>query len=310
MKKLLSLVVVAVVLGLPAWPSWAGFIYQGSNQPLSTTSSPTFAGLSVGTGAITFNDATLVNDGTNTLAQKNGTNAQQFNLYNTFTDAANNERLETMWTGNIAVLRTTASGSGTPRSLQLRYGGTNSVAVQVPTVNTGDILLASTTVTAAATVGRVSIARAFNATAPTGTHLELSLAGGAAPTAPSTMVFRPLSITPTINYSNATPGAGNYDALFVNVTETALPTGPNTLLKLQTSGTDRFVVSNAGAVTAASTIKSTAANDLGWTTQNATNQACNTTCTTGACVFGFNTAALGNLVPCTDSTADSCLCSG
>jgi hypothetical protein len=65
-----------------------------------------------------------------------------------------------------------------------------------------------------------------------------------------------------------------------------------------------------GNLTATGTIKSTAATELGWITQNATNQACNTTCTTGACVFGFNTAALGNLVSCTDASADSCLCAG
>ena len=71
---------------------------------------------------------------------------------------------------------------------------------------------------------------------------------------------------------------------------------------------DDFQVSSTGEVTTNETIKSTRSTDLGWTVQNAANQACNTTCTTGACVVGINTAAVGNFLSCSDSTADSCLC--
>ena len=39
----------------------------------------------------------LVRDAANTLAQRNGTNAQQFNIYNTFTSATDYERLEAVW---------------------------------------------------------------------------------------------------------------------------------------------------------------------------------------------------------------------
>lgn len=56
-------------------------------------------------------------------------------------------------------------------------------------------------------------------------------------------------------------------------------------------------------------ITSTVTTDIGWSIVNAANQACNTTCT-NACVFGFNTGALGNLLSCSDATADSCLCAG
>lgn len=58
------------------------------------------------------------------------------------------------------------------------------------------------------------------------------------------------------------------------------------------------------------TLTSLAAGALGWTAQNAANQACNTTCTTGACVTGIDTAVLGNFLACTDATADTCLCAG
>lgn len=70
-----------------------------------------------------------------------------------------------------------------------------------------------------------------------------------------------------------------------------------------TSGSDLWTIANDGDLTATSTT------DIGWTIVNAANQACNTTCTSG-CVFGFNTGALGNLLACTDATADSCVCAG
>lgn len=56
-------------------------------------------------------------------------------------------------------------------------------------------------------------------------------------------------------------------------------------------------------------VRSSATSDLGWSVVNAANQACNTTCTS-ACVFGMNTGALGNLLACTDATADTCVCAG
>lgn len=70
-----------------------------------------------------------------------------------------------------------------------------------------------------------------------------------------------------------------------------------------------FSITDGGPVTMTSTLKSTATADLGWTVQNAANQACNTTCTTGACVVGIDTITTAFL-GCTDATADSCLCAG
>jgi hypothetical protein len=57
-------------------------------------------------------------------------------------------------------------------------------------------------------------------------------------------------------------------------------------------------------------IRSTTDN-VGWSAQSATNQACNTTCT-AACVIGFASggASDGTIVSCSDATADQCLCAG
>jgi hypothetical protein len=65
-------------------------------------------------------DLILARDAANTLAQRNGTNAQTFRVYNTFTDASNYERGGMQWSGGafqVGVLGTAGTGSPT-RSLQ------------------------------------------------------------------------------------------------------------------------------------------------------------------------------------------------
>jgi hypothetical protein len=83
-------------------------------------------------------------------------------------------------------------------------------------------------------------------------------------------------------------------------------------LSRQTDGVgtnDVFAVDTSGNTVFTGKVTSTATADLGWTVQNATNQACNSTCTTGACVVGIDTITTAFLA-CTDATADSCLCAG
>ncbi len=57
-----------------------------------------------------------------------------------------------------------------------------------------------------------------------------------------------VSITPTVNQSSTAA----YNALLVNVTETATGSGAKNLLKLQVGGTDKFNVSNSGVITSSS----------------------------------------------------------
>ena len=132
---------------------------------------------------------------------------------------------------------------------------------------------------------------------------------------------------------SATPGAANIttqrDFLIDAATHSFSSTGAQTITNATTlaiagppvAGTNATITTPVtlwvqsgvtrldGAITTTSTFKSTAASDLGWTVQNATNQACNTTCTNGACVIGIDTVTTGFLA-CTDATADSCLCAG
>ena len=65
-------------------------------------------------------DVQLHRDGTpNTLAQRNGTAAQAFNIYNTYTDGSNYERGFFKWSGNVLQIGTEAAGTGTVREVLL-----------------------------------------------------------------------------------------------------------------------------------------------------------------------------------------------
>ena len=63
-------------------------------------------------------DLTLARDAANTLAQRNSTNAQTFNLYNTYTDASNYERGFMKWNSNVLQIGAEAAGTGTVRPIQ------------------------------------------------------------------------------------------------------------------------------------------------------------------------------------------------
>ncbi len=89
------------------------------------------ARISLGANALSFAssvfgtaDVSILRDAANTLAQRNGVNAQAFNLYNTYTDASNYERGFMSWshTANRLVVGTGALGTGTNRAVQLGAG--------------------------------------------------------------------------------------------------------------------------------------------------------------------------------------------
>ena len=71
--------------------------------------------------------STLLEDGAdNSLALRNGTNAQTFNLYNTFTDATNYERVSFAWATNNFDITTEKAGAGTIRNIRI-FPGVGSV---------------------------------------------------------------------------------------------------------------------------------------------------------------------------------------
>jgi hypothetical protein len=69
-------------------------------------------------------DLFITRDAANTLALRNGTNAQTFRLYNTYTDASNYERGFMRWNSNVLEIGTEAGGTGTGRAFDLYSSGT------------------------------------------------------------------------------------------------------------------------------------------------------------------------------------------
>lgn len=97
----------------------------GGNSQFSASKSGVVTVASAGAYAFST-DLFLRRDAANTLAQRNGTNAQAFNVYNTFTDASNFERGVFDFTsvaGHLTI-GTTKSGTGQTRIVRFVVGGT------------------------------------------------------------------------------------------------------------------------------------------------------------------------------------------
>jgi hypothetical protein len=65
----------------------------------------------------------------NVLENRNGTNAQTFRVYNTFTDASNYERGKLEWSSNVLRVGTEKAGTGTARALELQTDGTTRITL-------------------------------------------------------------------------------------------------------------------------------------------------------------------------------------
>lgn len=124
----------AAVVSIGRLSGETGFSFRNSTQidvlhggvatgSLSSTSWLTPTSLWIGAS-----DTILTRDAANTLAQRNGTNGQQFNIYRTYTDASNYERLSIMNSpygggGFGIVLKKAGTGSD-----QTMYIGNDTVA--------------------------------------------------------------------------------------------------------------------------------------------------------------------------------------
>ena len=105
---------------------------------------PGNVGLALGTdlAAIRFGasgDLFVTRDAANTLAQRNGTNAQGFNIYNTYTDASNYERGYRRWVGNVMQIGTEKAGTGTARGMEFQTDGATRMSINA----VGQILVTS-----------------------------------------------------------------------------------------------------------------------------------------------------------------------
>lgn len=89
------------------------FVMTGASFVLRSTGFISWASTADAGGTA---DLTIGRDAANTLALRNGANAQSFNVYNTFTDASNYERLAIRWSGNVAYIGAQNAGTGVARN--------------------------------------------------------------------------------------------------------------------------------------------------------------------------------------------------
>ena len=134
-------------------------IVLASDSALAWSSS---AANAVSAGTLRTNrDTFLYRDVANTLAQRNGTNAQRYNLANTYTSGSVREDLSFYWSSNVAHIGATTTGA-TARVLQLDFGGTTTAAISIPitsgavTFSDGGVALGKT-ITAGGTTGDQTI---------------------------------------------------------------------------------------------------------------------------------------------------------
>lgn len=154
------------------------------------------------------------------------TGSAQFNVWNTRTSASVGEWLESLWSGNVAIIRTNSAGGGTARTLRINYSGTTVSAINVPSgVNNEMSFINGGTWNTAIANGILSIGRGITQTATSGTTPCLNINFSPAPSSSSTMDWRSLEIGPTINYASG--GAGRVQLIRLAPTNTALPTGLN-----------------------------------------------------------------------------------
>ncbi len=100
--------------------SWAEM--GGSTLGVAVGASGNYSWSGTAGNAAAAKDLLLERDAANTLAQRNGTNAQTLRVYNTYTDASNNEYIRTGYASNIAYVHSTANGTGTIRNMRLIAG--------------------------------------------------------------------------------------------------------------------------------------------------------------------------------------------
>jgi len=101
----------------------ASMLFNGvGSTPGVVTSSTGYFGFSSTSNTQIAADVMLRRDAANMLALRNGTNAQAFNVYNTFTDASNYERLSASWVSNVMQITTQAAGTGTLRAMEINAG--------------------------------------------------------------------------------------------------------------------------------------------------------------------------------------------
>lgn len=100
--------------------SGGGNGYNITNDGFTRFKSSGYIGFTATSNAANVVEVALYRDAANTFGQRNGTNAQGFRLYNTYTSGTNYERLGINWGSNLCTI-TTEAQTGTVRPLNVKF---------------------------------------------------------------------------------------------------------------------------------------------------------------------------------------------
>lgn len=188
------------------------------------------------TGKLLQNSTVIMTDNGDISVPSTATAGLQ--LYNTADQTTNYERLEALWSSNVAVIRSVASGTGATRVLELRAnltGNANYNVIRTAGYNVTTFGFQFTASSATGFAGLTFIDATQTFTATSG----------------QTNV---LAIRPTYNQASGT--AANTD-LLINRTQTAVGSGTQRLIDAQVGGASQFSVSNNGTITTAGALITT-----------------------------------------------------
>lgn len=105
--------------------TYAAVENNGSRFVLANGASLAFVSGTIGNSP----DLYLNRDGANALAQRNGTSAQAFTVYNTYTSPTNYERLGISWATNTVTIGTEKGSSGSARGIKFSIAGTTAFEI-------------------------------------------------------------------------------------------------------------------------------------------------------------------------------------
>ena len=110
-------------------------LFLGSNVELVSNSNTIFLRRDAVVRSVAFgealNNTSLLLDASNQLAQRNGTNAQTYRVYNTYTSSTNFELAKIEWSSNTLRIGTEkGSAGGTARDMELQTDSTTRITVK------------------------------------------------------------------------------------------------------------------------------------------------------------------------------------
>jgi hypothetical protein len=179
-------------------------------------------------------DVTLFRDAADTLAQRRGTNAQTFRVYNTFTSATNFERAKIAWSSNVLQIGTEkGADGGTARALELQTDGTTRLTIATDGAATFSTSVSTPTVTASSTAANTS------AIASTGYNLTGS------------------SAVSMVDLAGEWDTTGAPTLIKANITDTASDAA-SLLMDLQVGGTSKAKIDKDGDVTTTGSVTTAA----------------------------------------------------